>query len=462
MTPPAHEPARILVVDDDPEMSELLAEILAEEGYQARTAGSGKEALWMMHSVPFSVVVTDLRMQGMSGMELLTSIREAHPEVEVIMITAFGTIDTAIEATRAGAYDYITKPFRTAEILAVIRRAMEKIGLREEVDRLKENGAGTFHGMLGTSPVMQRIFHYTRQVARSPASVLISGESGTGKELVARAIHAESGRPGPVIPVNCAAIPESLMEGEFFGVRKGAYTDAREDRAGLFEQAAGGTLFLDEVGEIPLPVQGKLLRVLQDRTVRRVGDTRESKVDVRIVAATNRELKEEVQAGRFRDDLYYRLNVIPLHLPPLRDRRDDIPLIAETLVSRFAQENGKPLVGIDEATLTRLVRHQWPGNIRELANVLERAVILAQGRYLTDGDLPREVGTGTVPVEEMVNQIVSGGVTLEELERSYILRVLDESEGNRTLAAKRLGIDRKTLYRKLVRYGMHGDDTPAS
>jgi DNA-binding NtrC family response regulator len=450
-------PCPILVVDDDREMSDLLAEILTDEGLSARTASRAPEAMWMMDSVQFPLVITDLRMPGGSGMELLASIRAAHPETEVIMITAFGTIDTAIEAMKRGAYDYITKPFKTDEILAVVRRALEKIGLADEVRRLKADGAGRFHDMVGASPAMRAVFDYVRRVARSPASVLVSGESGTGKELIARAIHAESGRAGPVVAVNCAAVPETLMEGEFFGVRKGAYTDAREDRKGLFEQAHGGTLFLDEVGEIPLNLQSKLLRALQDRVVRRVGDDKEIATDVRIVAATNADLKAEVAAGRFREDLYYRINVIPIHLPPLRDRREDIPLLAETLVARFAQENGRDVTGIEPAALERLCRHPWPGNIRELANVLERAVILTPGPAITEAELPPEVGETAPPRTDGFPPGGMGGMTLEELERGYILRVLDECGGNRSDAARRLGIDRKTLYRKLLSYGLSGD-----
>ncbi len=450
--------ARILIVDDDPEMAELLAEILTDEGYHARTATSGREALWMMNSVAFSLVITDLRMHGMSGMKLLAEIRTHHPHTATIMITAFGTINTAIEAMREGAYDYITKPFKTDVILAVVHRAMEKVGLQTQVRTLTDTGTGSFHDMIGTDPAMQRLFDYIQRIAKSPASVLITGESGTGKELVARAIHNESRRDGPVVPVNCAAIPENLLEGEFFGVKKGAYTDAREDRKGLIEAAQGGTLFLDEVGEIPAPLQGKLLRVLQDHLVRRVGDTRETKIDVRFIAATNADLKQRVADGLFREDLYWRLNVIPIHLPPLRDRQADIPLLAQSLAVHFGQENDKQLAGVDAAAMERLVRHPWPGNIRELANSMERAAILTRGPYITTDDLPEDTGApAAVPGDRRQGgDTLPGGVTLEEMERTYILRVLAESDDNRTLTAKRLGIDRKTLYRKLKAYGMDG------
>ncbi len=457
-TPPPIPPdaARILIVDDDPEMGELLVDILTDEGYTARAAKSGAEALWMMHSVPFPLVITDLRMQGMDGMELLTAIRESHPDSQVVMITAFGTIDTAIEAIRAGAYDYITKPFKTEAILTVVRRAMEKIGLQRQVTRLQHRGAGHFHGMVGAAPAMAALFDYIRKVAKSPASVLITGESGTGKELVAKAIHKESGRAGPWVPVNCSAIPEGLVEGELFGARKGAYTDAREDRPGLFHQAEGGTLFLDEIGDFPLALQGKLLRVLQDRTVRRVGDTHETTVNVRVLAATNIDLKRAVAEGRFREDLFYRLNVIPIHVPPLRARREDIPLLAQVLVARFAADNQKKIVGVDDAAMHRLCNHPWPGNIREFANLLERAVILAGGDHITLNDLadqlPDDIPPGAAPPASATGP--AGGITLEELERGYILRVLAESNNNRTLAARRLGIDRKTLYRKLKGYGI--------
>jgi len=454
-------PMRVLVVDDDPEMAELLAEILTDEGYAARTAVGGSEALWMMQSVDFPLVITDLRMHGMSGMHLLDEIRQQHPDTEVVMITAFGSIDTAIDAMRRGAYDYITKPFKTDAILAAVRRAAEKIGLGDQLRRLTGSGSVRFHGMIGASPPMRRVFDHIRQVAASPAGVLLTGESGTGKEVAARAIHAESGRTGPLVPVNCAAIPESLMEGELFGARKGAYTDAREDRKGLFEHAAGGTLFLDEVGEIPLPLQSKLLRALQERIIRRLGDTREIPIDVRVIAATNADLTRAVAEGRFREDLFWRLNVIPIHLPPLRDRPDDIPLLAQDLVARFATENRKPVRGLTAAALERLSAHHWPGNIRELANALERAVILAQGPAIDGADLPPGLGTrgpvtanGAAPhaVPSNLPPEAAGEPTLEELERRYILHVLDTCHGNRTAAARRLGIDRKTLYRKLSQY----------
>ncbi|MDH4229530.1 MAG: sigma-54 dependent transcriptional regulator [Nitrospirota bacterium] len=475
---------RVLVVDDDPEMAELLAEILGHEGYTARTAQGGREALWMMNSVHFPLVITDLRMHGMSGMELLAEIRAAHPRTDVVMITAFGSIDTAIEAIQGGAYDYITKPFKTEAILAVVRRAAEKIGLKNQLRRLAGGPDSRFHGMLGASAAMRRVFDHIRQVAASPASVLLTGESGTGKEMAARALHAESRRGGPLVPVNCAAIPESLMEGELFGARKGAYTDAREDRKGLFEHAAGGTLFLDEVGEIPLILQGKLLRVLQERVVRRLGDTREIPVDVRIVAATNTDLKAAVEAGRFRDDLYWRLNVIPIHLPPLRQRTEDIPLLAEALVARFAHDNGKPVAGLESAALEQLAAHPWPGNIRELANALERAVILCRGPRIGAEDLPmvppesphplrrhtdappgaagdapdRESATSPPPATGMLPAAaLAGTLSLDALERHYILKVLADCGGHRTVAAHRLGIDRKTLYRKLARYGLEGE-----
>ncbi len=454
--PQAGGPAQLLVVDDDPEMSELLAEILEDEGYSARTAGSAKEALWMLQSVPFHVVITDLRMKGMSGMELLTDIHTTYPQVEVIMITAFGTVDTAIEAIRAGAYDYITKPFKTDQILAVVHRAVEKVGLQTQVARLSGSEEMEFHGIVGVDPAMRQVFEYVRRVAGSPANVLIVGESGTGKDLIARAIHRESGCAGALVPVNCAAIPDTLMEGEFFGAKKGAYTDAKEDRAGLFEQAADGTLFLDEVAEIPLPLQGKLLRVLQDHKVRRLGDQREVAVTARIVSATNRDLAQMVAEGNFREDLYYRLNVIPIQLPPLRERAMDIPLLVAHVVRRLCEENHRSAMTISDGAMARLSRYPWPGNVRELANVLERAVILAQGDLLTQHDLPESLGMGTDEAAEAppTDDLATGGQTLAEVERAYILRVLAESDDNRTVAAQRLGIDRKTLYRKLERYGM--------
>lgn len=373
----------VLVVDDDAEMRELVYDVLKERGHQISTAGSGQEALKILAEQDFAVVLTDLRMKGMQGTELLIEIKRLYPDIGVILMTAFGSVETAVEAMKRGASDYLTKPVKTEEIVRVVERAVREASLRREVSRLRKevHREYSFHHILGKSKAIQAVFDLIRRVADSPTNVLITGESGTGKELVAKAIHYNSDRKdAPFVPVNCAAIPEQLLESELFGHMRGAFTDAKADKRGLFEEAQKGTLFLDEISELPLMLQAKLLRAIQEREIKRVGANKPIAVDVRIIAATNLNLAEEVKGKRFRDDLYYRLNVIELKLPPLRERREDIPLLVEAFLKKCGAARGKEVKGVSESALAMLMDYGWPGNVRELENVIERAVTLSRGR----------------------------------------------------------------------------------
>lgn len=441
----------ILVVDDEVEMRALLKDILEEHGYAVTLAQEGKEALEQLSSGEALVVLTDLRMKGIQGMELLHEVVQQFPRCNVIIMTAFGTVETAVEAMKQGAFDYLTKPIKTDELLLTVEKAMREALLRQEVALLRQqvHQEYAFDQILGKSKPMREVFDLIRRVADSQTNILITGESGTGKELVAKAIHFNSGRrEAPFVPVNCAAIPEQLLESELFGHVKGAFTDAKNDKRGLFEEAQKGTLFLDEISEMPMMLQAKLLRAVQEREIRRVGATRSIPVDARIIAATNVQLAEEVRFKRFREDLFYRLNVIEIRLPPLRERKEDIPLLTNMLLQRCAEIRDKPINGISESALGLLMDYSWPGNVRELENVVERAVTLAQSDKIVLEDLPpviRETSGERQVIENAVEHLLS----LEELEGIYIRRILEKNGGNKYQAAQVLGIDRKTLYRKL-------------
>ncbi|MDT7042823.1 sigma-54 dependent transcriptional regulator [Candidatus Nitronereus thalassa] len=441
----------ILIVDDDPELRNLMKDILEDQSFQVTVARDGKDALSFLDNHDFPVVLTDLRMKGMDGAELLEEIVKHHPASNVIMMTAFGTVESAVEAMKRGAFDYLTKPIKTDELLVTIEKAMREAMLRQEVVQLRQQVKRdySFDQILGKSKPMQEVFDLIRRVADTQTNILITGESGTGKELVAKAIHFNSGRKSmPFIPVNCAAIPEFLLESELFGHVKGSFTDAKSDKRGLFEEANKGTLFLDEISEMPMMLQAKLLRAVQEREIRRVGATRPVAVDVRIIAATNLHLAEEVQAKRFREDLYYRLNVIEICLPPLRERKEDIPLLCDMMLEKSSVGRQKQVTKMSEATLGLLLDYAWPGNVRELENIMERAVTLAQGSVLTPNDLPaaiRDAQGDRHLVEESAERLLS----LEDIEHLYIQRVLEKTGGNKFKAAQLLGIDRKTLYRKL-------------
>jgi two-component system response regulator HydG len=394
-------------------------------------------------------------MRGMNGLELCARLAESHPGVPVIVITAFGSLDTAVAAIRAGAYDFLTKPLEIEALVLALDRAIQYRGLREEVKRLRSTlaQATSFQDVLGESPVMKKLYDLLARVAEADASVLITGETGTGKELVARALHRGSRRgPGPFVAVSCAAVPEPLLESELFGHAKGAFTDAKTARKGLFLEAAGGTLFLDEIGAMPLGLQPKLLRVLQERRVRPVGADREQPVDVRLIAATNCDLETAVEEGQFREDLFFRINVIHVPLPPLRARGNDVLLLAQHFIQQYAARAGKRVMGLSSAAAQKLLAYTWPGNVRELQNCVERALALTNFDQLTVDDLPDRIRDYTPTRSLLVSDDPAELLTLEEVERRYILRVLETVGGNKTLAANTLGLDRKTLYRKLERY----------
>ena len=445
------DPSSILVVDDEPEMRQLLQDTLEEDHYRVVVASDGHEALTRMESEKFQVVVTDLRMKGMDGLGLLEQVIQKYPESNVIMMTGFGTVESAVDAMKHGAFDYLTKPVKTDELLVTVQKALREALLRQEVQQLRQvvNREFAFGQILGKSKPMREIFDLIRRVADSQTNILITGESGTGKELVAKALHFNSQRKlKPFVPVNCAAIPELLLESELFGHGRGAFTDAKSDKHGLFEEAHDGTLFLDEVSELPMMLQAKLLRAVQEREIRRVGATKSTSVNVRLIAATNVLLAEEVKAKRFREDLYYRLNVIEIRLPPLRDRKEDIPLLAHGLLQKSLTAQQKHVEGIADSALARLIDYPWPGNVRELENIMERAATLTQGQKVSLEDLPLNIqniqGEGQF-IEDAVEQTLP----LVQVEQSYIRRVLEKLGGNKYQTAQVLGIDRKTLYRKL-------------
>jgi DNA-binding NtrC family response regulator len=442
----------ILVVDDDADMRELAQDVLKDRGHQVTTAGSGEEAFKRLAEEDYAVVLTDLRMKGMQGLELLAQIKRDYLDINVILMTAFGSVETAVEAMKHGASDYLTKPVKKDELVRVVERVLRETALRREVNRLRKevHKEYSFHQILGKSKAIQAVFELIRRVADSPTNVLITGESGTGKELVAKAIHYNSSRKdAPFVPVNCAAIPEQLLESELFGHMRGAFTDAKTDKRGLFEEAQKGTLFLDEISELPLMLQAKILRAIQEREIRRVGATKPVSVDVRIIAATNLNLSEEVKNKRFREDLYYRLNVIELKLPPLRERLEDIPLLVAAFLKKCSEAGGKAVKGVSESALAMLMDYAWPGNVRELENVIERAVTLTRGEKISPDDLPPAV-QGARGDRRVLDEAAEKSLPLHEVEKEYIKKILDKTGGNKYQAAHALGIDRKTLYRKLA------------
>ncbi len=444
---------KILVVDDDQEMCQMLADVLAAEGHRVKTVTTGKDALASL-SEDVDLLITDLNLKEMKGLELMHRVKQQNPEIAVVIITAFGTVESAIEAMKMGAYDYISKPFKTDELIIVVHKALREGALHREVVRLRKavGQEYQFENIIGKSKPMQVIFNLIQRVSNTSSNILITGESGTGKELVAKAIHYNSLRKDkPFIPINCAAIPETLLESELFGHVRGAFTDAKGDKAGLFEEAAGGTLFLDEISELPLNLQAKLLRVLQDKEVRRVGAGKSTKVDVRVIAASNLDLSEEVKQRKFRQDLFYRLNVLQIQVPPLRERRDDILPLAHHFLKKFQQEVAKPVKGFNESVLALFLDYSWPGNVRELENAVERAVILAQSDQITLSDLPSTLASSREDYSTL-EKALDRQLSLEQLEQEYIARILEQAGGNKYQAAQILGIDRKTLYRKIGQF----------
>jgi len=458
---------RVLVVDDDARMCEVLLSDLEELGFTVTDRTSPGAALEAVAPGAFDAVVCDLNMPGMDGIELARRIAAVDADLPVIVITAFGSIQTAVAAIRAGAYDFVTKPLEVSALALALERAIQNRDLRAEVHRLRRavDEARRFGALLGASPAMRRLYDLLDRIVDSNATVLITGETGTGKELVARALHDRNKRrTGPFVAVSCAALPEPLLESELFGHVRGAFTDAHATRKGLLFQASGGTLFLDEIGELPLALQPKLLRALQMRVARPVGGLEELPFEVRLVAATNRDLEAAIEERRFREDLYFRINVVSVEVPPLRSRGGDVLLLAQHFIERYAAQAGKVVTGIAPAAAERLLAYGWPGNVRELENCIERAIAVTQGDTIAVEDLPAKIREFQRSHVIVTSDDPTELPPLEEVERRYILRVLEAVGGSKALAARVLGIGRKTLYRKLEQYhgGRRTPATPAT
>jgi len=446
---------RVLVVDDEENLRLVLRTLLRRHGYEVETAPTGEEALGLVDSFGPDVVLTDVRMPKMGGLDLLATLKAKGNEATVIVMSAYGNMDLAIEAIKGGAYDYVQKPFKPDEIVLALRKAEERESLRRENRALRDEirKEHRFEDILAKSGKMQDIFRTIAKISEYKTTVLVTGESGAGKELVARAIHRRSKRSGPFVAVNCGAIPENLLESELFGHKKGAFTDALHDRHGLFEEATGGSLFLDEIGELPLALQVKLLRVLEDEKIRRLGETRDVQVDVRIIAATHRDLPTETKAGRFREDLFYRLNVLLIHCPPLRDRREDIPLLIDHFLSKNNARLGTSIRGLDTEARRLLYEYAWPGNVRELENTIERAMVLTEGDTITAADLPERVREARDPVQmQLASGELSVKKTMRIIEEILIRRALQKTKGNRTRAAEILEISHRALLYKIKDY----------
>jgi DNA-binding NtrC family response regulator len=459
-------PARILVVDDESKMRRLLQMFFEEDGYSVVQAETGEEALQLVNTSRVDLMICDMRMPRMNGIELLHRIKSMHADLPVIIMTAYGEVKTAVEAMRLGAENYVTKPLDMEELRILASRAMEKMSLIKENIHLKAELDSRFQvsDIVGKSKKMQDVFHLIEQVAATNTTVLITGESGTGKELVARAVHSKSPRSSkPFVVVNCAALAEHLLESELFGHVKGAFTGAHSDRQGRFELADGGTLFLDELALMSIPLQGKLLRVLQEREFQPVGSTQTVKVDVRIIGATNKDLERLLEEKAFREDLYYRLNVVEIHLPPLRERKEDIPPLLEHCIANFNRELGKNIQGISDEGLKLLTGYDWPGNVRELENVIERAMVLGKSEVLDIDNLPSQImrpRPGVDPAQDLYDslELPSDGLlltdTVEEIEKRLIKQALEKTNGNKTKAAGLLGVTRKIMRYKTEKYGL--------
>lgn len=451
---------RILIVDDEENVRLMLETAFTLSGHQTLNARNGKEALRLFRESQPDVVLMDIRMPELNGLDALSRMQEINPKIPVVLMTAYAAVETAVEALRNGAFDYVIKPFDLDELNLVINRALQLQSMKEEIRELHQalSESWQWGHILTNTPCMMEICRDTARIALSNANVLISGESGTGKELIARAIHYHSRRAGgPFIKINCAALPDSLLESELFGHEKGAFTGAQGQRQGLFERAHHGTLLLDEIGEMPLNLQVKLLRVLQEREFERVGGSQTIKVDIRILAATNRNLAESVARGAFREDLYYRLNVIHLEIPPLRQRVGDVPLLANHFAQKFAAENQRDIIEIDPQALALLNAWPWPGNVRELANVIERAVIMSTGAVIFAEDLPAPFQRETMmPEDPLINQPIEGGLkeAVKAYERQLLVAALARNGGNRTHTAIELAISRRALMYKLQEYGI--------
>ncbi|NIS60111.1 MAG: response regulator [Proteobacteria bacterium] len=446
---------KILVVDDEASHRTMLKAVLAPEGYQISEADDGKTAIEAAEGEFYDLILMDVRMTELDGIQAMQEIKKISPEIPIIIMTAYGSVETAVDALKSGAYDYLTKPLDIEELKILLQKALDHYRLREENIVLRERLADRFDfsRIIGKSKAMKDLFETVAMVAPSDATVLLYGESGTGKEIVANALHENSPRARrPFIKVSCAALPETLLESELFGHERGAFTGAIGRKEGRFQLANGGTIFLDEVSEMSPTTQVKLLRVLQEREFEPLGSTRTISVDIRIIAATNKNLEEEVKEGNFREDLFYRLNVVPIELPTLRKRKEDVPLLAKHFLSIYCEKTQAPIKGFFPKTMDLMIRYDWPGNIRELENAIERAVLLCQGEYISPKDLPHAVQEAEGA--ELPRVAVPSGMTLKEVEREVIVQTLEESEGNRTQTARILGISRKTLQNKLKEYGI--------
>jgi len=453
-------PKRVLIVDDEKNMRHMLQIMLDKAGYIAETAASGIEALDLIDRKDFDFILCDLRMPKMGGMTFLKKSMEKCPEKTFIMMSAYGTIDTALEAMKIGAYDYISKPFKTDEVLLTLKKAEEREGLREENLKLKTRISKiekkySFGNIIARSEAMARVFDIVRKVADHKTTVLITGESGTGKELIAQAIHSNGGRAlGPMVSINCGGIPENLLESELFGYKKGAFTDAVRNKPGLFENADEGTIFLDEIGELPLSLQVKLLRVLQEEELTPLGATGSKKINVRVIAATSKDLDREVDEGRFRDDLFYRVNVMKIHLPPLKERRGDIPLLIGYFIDIFNKKLDQNIEGLSSETMSLLMGYSWPGNVRELENVIERAILLAKCQWITPDELPSSITSDMGSSSADPEDTLSIKKASKRLERNLIRKALELTGGNRTRAARILEISRPMLISKIKDYNI--------
>ena len=442
----------ILLIDDDDSLRRVMEFSLTEAGHTVQTAASGEDGLRLFEKGTFDAVITDITMPGMSGMEVLAKVRQSVPTIPVIVITAYGTIESAVEAMKQGAFDYITKPFNRDELRLTLEKAIKMRRLEKENVELRAEVTDRycFESIIGSSEKMKEVLDLAGRVAASDASLLITGESGTGKELLAKGVHFNSRRAnGPFVAVNCAAIPEALIESELFGHVKGSFTGAVRDKEGKFELADGGTLFLDEIGDLRIDLQAKILRALQERAVDRVGGNKPVSVDVRVIAATNKDIERAVKEGAFREDLYYRLNVITLFIPPLRDRKEDIPVLAGHFLKKF---NTGADVRMDASALSALTAYGWPGNVRELENVIERASVLKRGSLITREELPAKLKKEKMGVEDLILNIPEQGISLEELEKKLIIKALDKHKGNQTRAAEFLGITRPTLIYRMEKF----------
>ncbi|MBD3258577.1 response regulator [candidate division GN15 bacterium] len=440
----------VLVVDDDKYVNDYVNEAVSRAGFDTSSAYSGEEALNTLKTRSFDIVLSDLKMPEMDGIELLDHVKQLSPDTEVVIMTAYGTVEKAVTAIKKGAYDFLLKPVTPETVEHILTRITEMISLRTENSLMRRDLQHRFQNMIGRSKIMKDVFDLVQSIAEARSTVMITGDSGSGKEMVARAIHYCSNRKdGPFVKLNCAALPETLVESELFGYEKGAFTDAKKTRRGRFELAHGGTLLLDEISEMPINLQSKLLRVLQEKEFERVGSTETISVDVRVIATSNRNLKESITGGKFREDLFYRLNVIPIHLPSLKDRPEDIPLLVEHFIGKYNEENGKAVAGLTPAAMKLLHNYSWPGNVRELENMIERAVVTAKSDTLTDNDFPSDLLIGDLAVAEGGIQV---GMKLEDSNRYLILKTLERYGGNKTRAAEALGVSARTIRNKLQEY----------